>query len=56
MDREELLIKLQAISIEEKLALLSDTDKVYLRGYMDCLADLPKATPQDNLNEGQSNP
>ncbi|GHU67924.1 hypothetical protein FACS189447_10360 [Spirochaetia bacterium] len=30
-----LLVKLQAMSIEEKLALLADTDKAYLRGYLD---------------------
>ncbi|GHT68412.1 hypothetical protein FACS1894110_15880 [Spirochaetia bacterium] len=56
-----LLAKLQAMSIEEKLALLADTDKAYLRGYLDRaaftrFADLPKAAPQDNLNEGRPNP
>ncbi|GHV84573.1 hypothetical protein AGMMS50230_01810 [Spirochaetia bacterium] len=46
MDREKLLntqsksegsllAKLQDMSIEEKLALLPDTDKAYLRGYLD---------------------
>ncbi|GHU04443.1 hypothetical protein FACS1894147_09600 [Spirochaetia bacterium] len=55
-----LLAKLQAMPIEEKLALLDDTDKAYLRGYLDRatftrLADLPKTSPQDTLNEGQSN-
>lgn len=74
MDREELLntqpgepenegsllAKLQAMSIEEKVARLADTDKAYLRGYLDRATftlfannpDLPKATSQDNLNEG----
>jgi hypothetical protein len=35
MEPEELVIKLQSMTIQEKLALLSDTDKAYLTGYLD---------------------
>jgi hypothetical protein len=35
MEPEELLVKLQTMTIQEKLALLSDTDKAYLAGYLD---------------------
>jgi hypothetical protein len=35
MEPEELLAKLQTMTIQEKLALLSDTDKAYLTGYLD---------------------
>jgi hypothetical protein len=35
MGTEEHLVKLQSMSIQEKLALLSDTDKAYLSGYID---------------------
>jgi hypothetical protein len=35
MELEELLTKLQTMTIQEKLALLSETDKAYLTGYLD---------------------
>jgi hypothetical protein len=35
MEPEELLEKLGAMTIQEKLALLSETDKAYLTGYLD---------------------
>jgi hypothetical protein len=35
METEELILKLQTMTIQEKLALLSDTDKAYLTGYID---------------------
>ncbi|GHV80818.1 hypothetical protein AGMMS49944_26090 [Spirochaetia bacterium] len=46
------------IQVEEKLAMLADIDKAYLRGYLDRaaftrFADLPKTSPQDNLSGGQ---
>jgi hypothetical protein len=35
MEPEELIAKLQTMTIQEKLVLLSDTDKAYLLGYLD---------------------
>jgi hypothetical protein len=35
MEPEEVIAKLQTMSIQEKLSLLSDTDKAYLMGYLD---------------------
>jgi hypothetical protein len=58
MDKEDFLSKLAAMTIEEKLALLSDADKAYLKGYLDravlefqsCLRE-----PVSKKNASQSN-
>jgi hypothetical protein len=61
MEPDEVLYKLQTMTVQEKLALLSDTDKAYLMGYLDrAIIDikphlrtpLPKSLPQDNLKGG----
>jgi hypothetical protein len=35
MNKQKLLEKLQSMTIEEKVFLLSDIDKAYIRGYLD---------------------
>ena len=35
METEELIVRLQSMTIQEKVGLLSDTDKAYLTGYLD---------------------
>jgi hypothetical protein len=60
MEPEEVLVQLQTMTIQEKLALLSDTDKAYLMGYLDravidikprLRVPLSKRSPQDNLKD-----
>jgi hypothetical protein len=59
MEHEELLVKLQTMTIQEKLALLSDTDKAYLMGYLDraVIDTKPRLrTPSPQNNTGGSEP
>jgi hypothetical protein len=35
VDNTELLERVKTMTVEEKLALLSTTDKAYIRGYLD---------------------
>jgi len=35
MDKKEALAKIEKLPVEEKFKLLSDTDKAYIRGYID---------------------
>ncbi|MDR1420005.1 MAG: hypothetical protein LBI86_06500 [Treponema sp.] len=62
MDKQEFLAAVHNMTIEEKLTLLSDTDKAYLRGYLDRAVlefqyrlkepALPNNIRQDNLKTG----
>jgi hypothetical protein len=53
MKFEEILLNIQTMTLEEKLALLSDTDKAYLRGYLDRVAldFLRQSNESTNHNE-----
>ena len=35
MSKKEILTMIEKMSVEEKLKLLSETDKAYIRGYID---------------------
>ena len=35
MNEKEVMAKIEAMSIEEKLKLLSETDKAYIRGFIE---------------------
>ncbi|GHV08508.1 hypothetical protein FACS189485_20070 [Spirochaetia bacterium] len=59
-------MEIQQISLEKRLEMLSEKQKMYVQGYLDGILqayrplkrtpDLKKAVPQDILNEGQPNP
>jgi len=38
MDKKEAMAEIKNLPVEEKYKLLSDTDKAYIRGFIDCLA------------------
>jgi hypothetical protein len=66
MQEKDILMEIQQLSLEKRLEMLSEGQKMYIQGYLDGILqaykplkrmpDLPKASPQDNLNEGQANP
>jgi hypothetical protein len=45
MDKDSILAKLHTMTIEDKLALLSDTDKAYVQDYLN------RAVPEFRLRE-----
>ena len=57
MQEKDILMEIQQISLEERLEMLSDRQKMYVKGYLDGILqvykplkqipDLQKATPQD---------
>ncbi|GHT61733.1 hypothetical protein FACS1894109_20470 [Spirochaetia bacterium] len=59
-------MEIQQISLEKRLEMLSEKQKMYVQGYLDGILqaykplkrtpDLKKAVPQDTLNGGQPNP
>ncbi|GHU38980.1 hypothetical protein FACS1894190_01870 [Spirochaetia bacterium] len=63
---KNILMEVQQISLEKRLEMLSEKQRMYVQGYLDGILqvykplkwtpDLPKATSQDNLNGGQPNP
>lgn len=59
-------MEIQQISLEKRLEMLSEKQKMYVQGYLDGILqaykplkrtpDLKKAVPKDTLNGGQPNP
>ncbi|GHV96444.1 hypothetical protein AGMMS50293_27640 [Spirochaetia bacterium] len=66
MQEKDILMEIQQISLEKRLEMLSERQKMYVQGYLDGILqaykplkrtlDLPKTPLQDNLNGGQHNP
>ncbi|GHV61355.1 hypothetical protein AGMMS49587_05250 [Spirochaetia bacterium] len=65
MQEQDILMEIQQISLEKRLEMLSEKQRMYVQGYLDGILqaykplkrtpDLPKTTLQDTLNEGQPN-
>ena len=48
MDKKEALVKLEGLSLEEKIAMLSETEEAYVRGFIDGAILDEINQPQDN--------